>query len=236
MSGSTVSGFNAPARTSTWPAPPSRKSPSSSSAATAPREVHQTLYPIHRDREIVAFEWRPDQTAAVSATNPQLEGNVQLLTYSPSAPAAKRKRGKPPSSPPTAPDSPTTISSLDGPRDRRCQRLTRDAEGERSKPKSNTRLEVRQALRDVGDVVRHDAQSSFASVNARSAAGFKTRVSQRGIAVEQSIRKTTGDHPEYGAPADAAPDPRPARQRGRHRTASSNGRWTKIARAYERRP
>ena len=48
-------------------------------------EVHATLYPIHRDREIVAFEWRPDQTAVVSATNPQLEGNVQLLTYSPSA-------------------------------------------------------------------------------------------------------------------------------------------------------
>ena len=33
----------------------------------------------------MAFEWRPDQTAAVSATNPQLEGNVQLLTYNPSA-------------------------------------------------------------------------------------------------------------------------------------------------------
>ena len=48
-------------------------------------EVHATLYPIHRDKEIVAFEWRPDQTAVVSTTNPQLEGNVQLLTYSPSA-------------------------------------------------------------------------------------------------------------------------------------------------------
>jgi len=47
-------------------------------------EVHATLYPIHKDREVVAFEWRPDQTAPVSATNPQLEGNVQLLTYSPS--------------------------------------------------------------------------------------------------------------------------------------------------------
>jgi hypothetical protein len=48
-------------------------------------EVHQTLYPIHQDRDIVPFEWRSDQTAAVSPTNPQLEGNVQLLTYSPSA-------------------------------------------------------------------------------------------------------------------------------------------------------
>lgn len=48
-------------------------------------EVHATLYPIHANREVVAFEWRPDMNAAVSATNPQLEGNVQLLTYSPSA-------------------------------------------------------------------------------------------------------------------------------------------------------
>jgi hypothetical protein len=48
-------------------------------------EAQQTLYPIHRDREIVAFEWTPDQTQAVSATNPALRGNVQLLTYNPSA-------------------------------------------------------------------------------------------------------------------------------------------------------
>ena len=48
-------------------------------------EVHQTLYPVHKDREVVPFEWRPDQTAPVSATNPQLEGNVQILTYSPAA-------------------------------------------------------------------------------------------------------------------------------------------------------
>jgi hypothetical protein len=48
-------------------------------------EVHQTLYPVHASRDIVPFEWRPDQTAPVSATNPQLEGNVQVLTYSPAA-------------------------------------------------------------------------------------------------------------------------------------------------------
>ena len=48
-------------------------------------EVHATLEPIHRTREIVPIEWRPDQTAPVSATNPQLEGNVQLFVYSPGA-------------------------------------------------------------------------------------------------------------------------------------------------------
>lgn len=48
-------------------------------------EVHQTLYPIHRDRDIVEFKARPDMTTAVSATNPELRGNVQVLTYSPQA-------------------------------------------------------------------------------------------------------------------------------------------------------
>lgn len=48
-------------------------------------EVHQTLYPIHKDREVVSFAWRPDMTAVASATNPELRGNVQLYSYSPGA-------------------------------------------------------------------------------------------------------------------------------------------------------
>ena len=49
-------------------------------------EVHQTLYPIHANREVVAFAvaGRPDRRR-LSATNPELRGNVQLLTYNPSA-------------------------------------------------------------------------------------------------------------------------------------------------------
>lgn len=46
-------------------------------------EIHDILYPIHRDRSTVTFAWRPDQSAAVSSTNPSLEGNVQVLSYSP---------------------------------------------------------------------------------------------------------------------------------------------------------
>ena len=46
-------------------------------------EVHATLYPIHQSRDVVAFQWRPDQTTAVGATNPELRGNVQIYTYSP---------------------------------------------------------------------------------------------------------------------------------------------------------
>lgn len=48
-------------------------------------EIHQTVYHIHRDREIVAFTWNPDGSVATSTTNPQLSGNVQVLTYSPGA-------------------------------------------------------------------------------------------------------------------------------------------------------
>jgi hypothetical protein len=48
-------------------------------------EVHATLYPIHKNRTIVAFVWRPDQTAVVSATNPELRGNVSIYTYGPGA-------------------------------------------------------------------------------------------------------------------------------------------------------
>ena len=71
-----------PARTSTWPGRRSRASASSSSAATERRGPRDAV-PDSREPDDVAFKWRPDQTAAVSATNPELRGNVQLLTYLP---------------------------------------------------------------------------------------------------------------------------------------------------------
>lgn len=58
---------------------------------------------------------------------------------------------------------------------------------------------IRARLRKVGDLVKVDARSRFAPVNARTAAGFRTIVRQRGISVEQTKRKTTGQHPEFGA-------------------------------------
>jgi len=48
-------------------------------------EVHATLFNLHKNRTVFDFKWRPDQTAGVSATNPQLEGSVQLLSYGPGA-------------------------------------------------------------------------------------------------------------------------------------------------------
>lgn len=48
-------------------------------------EVHQVLYPLHRDRTVFDFVWRPNQNNPVSATNPELRGSVQALTYGPGA-------------------------------------------------------------------------------------------------------------------------------------------------------
>ncbi len=46
-------------------------------------EIHDVFYQRHRNRTTFAFKWRPDQTLPVSTTNPQLEGNVPALPYSP---------------------------------------------------------------------------------------------------------------------------------------------------------
>lgn len=48
-------------------------------------EVHDTIYHLYRDRVVFTFKWRPDQTAPASSTNPELQGNTQLLSYGPGA-------------------------------------------------------------------------------------------------------------------------------------------------------
>jgi hypothetical protein len=72
------------------------------------------------------------------------------------------------------------------------QRTLRDAD-------KNLRASVRKELREAGEIVRSEAATLFSPRDARSAAGYKVRVRQRGVAVEQSLRKTTGLHPEYGS-------------------------------------
>lgn len=65
--------------------------------------------------------------------------------------------------------------------------------------------ELKHDLGLVGDVVKDDAATTFADkVNAKTAAGFETRVratSSYGglVTVEQRLRKTTGKRPDYGA-------------------------------------
>jgi hypothetical protein len=59
--------------------------------------------------------------------------------------------------------------------------------------------ELRPQLRKAGEVVRAEGQSLFSRIDARSAAGYKVRVRQRGVAVEQSLPRVTGLRGDYGA-------------------------------------
>lgn len=75
---------------------------------------------------------------------------------------------------------------------------------------SATNHEVRAALRESGEILRADAAEWIekgwvppkyggAKYRARSAAGLKVGVRQRGVRVYQSISKTTGQHGQFGA-------------------------------------
>lgn len=71
------------------------------------------------------------------------------------------------------------------------------------------RAATREALESVGEIVRLGGARGLVQYKeekygrpqdaVRSATGFKVRVRQRGVEVEQSLRKTTGLHPEWGA-------------------------------------
>jgi hypothetical protein len=74
---------------------------------------------------------------------------------------------------------------------------------------TRTRREVRAEIRHAGESVRADAGALFTAhearkgrplspSDARTAAGYRTIVRARGVAVEQKLRRTTGKHPEFG--------------------------------------
>lgn len=49
----------------------------------AGEETHALLWPIHRDRDVVAIEWQPH--GLIDLGRETLYGNAQLLTYPPGA-------------------------------------------------------------------------------------------------------------------------------------------------------
>jgi len=62
------------------------------------------------------------------------------------------------------------------------------------------RKELNRELIEVGKIVAEDARSRFAGISASSAAGFRPRTRGFGSAVvEQRRRRTTGQHPQFGA-------------------------------------
>jgi hypothetical protein len=60
--------------------------------------------------------------------------------------------------------------------------------------------EMRAAFREVGEAVRTDARGEIADDlgSQRSARGLRTIVRERGVEVEQTLRKTTGLRPDWG--------------------------------------
>ncbi len=68
---------------------------------------------------------------------------------------------------------------------------------------------TRDALESVGEIVRLQGARDLVAYKqskydrpqdaVRSASSFRVRVRQRGVEVEQSLRKTTGVHPYWGA-------------------------------------
>jgi len=59
---------------------------------------------------------------------------------------------------------------------------------------NDLKKELRSELKEAGQIVQREATSLFSGVDARSAAGYKVRVRARGVAVEQSLPRTTGQH------------------------------------------
>lgn len=68
-----------------------------------------------------------------------------------------------------------------------------------SKATKESKTFVRAALRESAMPVRDEAARRISPIDARTAAGYRVAVRQRGVAVEQRLRKTTGTRPDYGA-------------------------------------
>ena len=67
-----------------------------------------------------------------------------------------------------------------------------------SRAEKESRTEIRAALKEAAEPVRQEAASRFSAIDARSAAGYRVVVRQRGVAVEQRLGRTTGRRPDFG--------------------------------------
>jgi hypothetical protein len=68
-----------------------------------------------------------------------------------------------------------------------------------AKAEKESKSTIHNHLREAADIVREDAFRRFLRYSPKSAAGFRIRSRVGGVFIEQKLRKTTGEHPEYGA-------------------------------------
>jgi len=78
-----VSGFSATGVNEYLPGPRTQTVTVTFYGAYGVGETHAVLYPLYKNRTTTVIKWRADQTAVVSATNPELRGNAKLFSYAP---------------------------------------------------------------------------------------------------------------------------------------------------------
>jgi hypothetical protein len=67
-----------------------------------------------------------------------------------------------------------------------------------AKAEKESKKVIHAKLREAADVVREDAAQRFQGYDSKTAAGFRIRSRIGEVFVEQRLRKTTRQHPEYG--------------------------------------
>lgn len=72
--------------------------------------------------------------------------------------------------------------------------FTRDARH----AEKDTRKTIREGLKRAGEPVRDEWRRTFSPIHEFSASKLRIRVGVNGVFVDQPLRKTTGDHPEFG--------------------------------------
>jgi len=65
------------------------------------------------------------------------------------------------------------------------------------KAEKDTQKQTREGLKKAGEPVRDEWRRTFSPVHAFSASKLRIRVGVNGVFVDQPLRKTTGDHPEF---------------------------------------
>ena len=68
-----------------------------------------------------------------------------------------------------------------------------------SRAEKGTKKRIQTRFRAVGEIVRRDATARISTYDAHTAGGYRVRVRQRGVEVEQRLRRTTGKRGDWGA-------------------------------------
>lgn len=66
------------------------------------------------------------------------------------------------------------------------------------KAEKDTKKRTREGLKRAGEPVREEWRRTFSPIHAYSASKLRIRTGVNGVFVDQPLRKTTGDHPEFG--------------------------------------